>query len=613
MRVIRRQKERNNNKNNTKKGLLEDLSHQKRSSASINNVNLNSCLKKQAYDSDGSIFMRKSKESGDSDACCLSRSKKVRFDVVEIRNYERTVSDNPCCSSGPPIGIGWNHEDSNKFNINDYEQNQGDRLTHLDMVLSRKERENLLIEWGIPNPIIAQSIRAASKAKNQRKQTVVNRRKVFRLEKAIEVASRKLKRVLLLPRKRTDAFVEELSEQIVPNAIEKDHRAKDTISYSRSLDEDKTIQIHVAEPDDDIIGKVDMNITLSNVASFTPVETEVPTDGGIYISEEDDDDDKNIKDDNISINDDFTLGATTLGNNSAYTTPSLIEMENFYRELELELFGDETELPSMVGQTLEVPVKYDDIVDEVDTRSYNDTSRVGTVESNPQSASFEKYLVGPVSADESRKCSHLPMYYTITQQHESNYDVPTTSTRTRTYHHNHINEDYYCHMFANQEMALSAPPFSQALYESTHSLISNPDRRSHHTTFESGTNHLTTSQNRSIPYSRGSYEPMHTPMNDNYNYRRRNGSFDSGSQIITENQFVHSPNESGMQYHSQCEPSCKTGVDDLQYECHSQSQNTYFDGPQIRHIPLHRNQWMEDNNEERFYNNAIATITKGNH
>jgi len=33
-----------------------------------------------------------------------TRKKKVRFDVVKIRKYERTVSDNPCCSSGPPIG-----------------------------------------------------------------------------------------------------------------------------------------------------------------------------------------------------------------------------------------------------------------------------------------------------------------------------------------------------------------------------------------------------------------------------------------------------------------------------------------------------------------------------
>lgn len=522
------------------------------------------------------------------------------------------------------VSIGWNHGDSNKFNINEYEQNQGDRLTHLDMVLSREERENLLIEWGIPIPIIAQSIRSASKAKNQRKQTVVNHRKISRLEKAVEVATRKLKRVLLLPRKRTDDFVEGLPEQIVSNTIEKDNRAEDRVSCSRSLDGDKKTQIHVTEPDDDIIGNLDMSITSSNVASFTPDESEVPTGGGIDTNEEDDDDDKNINDDNISINDDFTLGATTLGNTSAYTTPSLIEMENFYRELELELFGDETELPSMVGQTLEVPVKYNNIVDEVDKRSYNNTFQVdrvkdisftGTSNSNPQSASFEKFRVGPVSADESQKCSHPSMYYTSTQQHESNYDVPTTSTRTKTYQHNHINEDYYCHPFANEGMALSAPHFSQTLYESRHSPISNPDRRSHQRIFESDTNYLTTPQNRSIPYPRGSYEPIHTPINDNYNYRRRNGSFDYTSQIITENQFVHSPDESGMQHYSKCRSSC-TGVDDHQYECHSQSQDTYFDGPQIRHIPLHSNlspnQWMEGNDEERFYNNTIATITESN-
>ena len=34
-----------------------------------------------------------------------TRKKKiVRFDVVKIRKYERTISFNPCCSSGPPIG-----------------------------------------------------------------------------------------------------------------------------------------------------------------------------------------------------------------------------------------------------------------------------------------------------------------------------------------------------------------------------------------------------------------------------------------------------------------------------------------------------------------------------
>jgi hypothetical protein len=34
----------------------------------------------------------------------LPQEKSVRFNEIHIRDYERTVGDNPSCSSGPPIG-----------------------------------------------------------------------------------------------------------------------------------------------------------------------------------------------------------------------------------------------------------------------------------------------------------------------------------------------------------------------------------------------------------------------------------------------------------------------------------------------------------------------------
>ena len=40
----------------------------------------------------------------DSSASSSKKSKVVRFSVVEIRDYEREVGDNPSCSNGPPIG-----------------------------------------------------------------------------------------------------------------------------------------------------------------------------------------------------------------------------------------------------------------------------------------------------------------------------------------------------------------------------------------------------------------------------------------------------------------------------------------------------------------------------
>ena len=39
-----------------------------------------------------------------SSTAAATRGKQVRFKDVRIRDYERIVSDNPCCSSGPPVG-----------------------------------------------------------------------------------------------------------------------------------------------------------------------------------------------------------------------------------------------------------------------------------------------------------------------------------------------------------------------------------------------------------------------------------------------------------------------------------------------------------------------------
>lgn len=74
-----------------------------------------SCMKKSGYETDDSVFdsrrtgsVHTALDSGNEITVTTcgswSRAKKVRFDIVEIRNYERIASDNPCCSSGPPIG-----------------------------------------------------------------------------------------------------------------------------------------------------------------------------------------------------------------------------------------------------------------------------------------------------------------------------------------------------------------------------------------------------------------------------------------------------------------------------------------------------------------------------
>ena len=553
--------------------------------------------------------------------------------------------------------IGWKHGDIEIINIYEYEQSREyGRVTNLGMVLTREEREQLLMYWGVPIPIIAGSTRAASKAKHQRRQTVVNTRKMFKLEKAMELASRKLKRALLIPssssgsstKKHTTGTIDENNtdddddddddrleeEGIIPESIahlvsksnntlllENDHRtAEDTMtasSYSLDDNENKETEqihnIHVTEPDDDIIGKMDMSVKTGVTGK-----------------------DANEVDEDVEDDDDYTLGATTLGNNSAYTTPSTIEMENFYRELELELFGDETELPSFVGQTLEVPLSKFTNTSSSNANANNngmvmkeDTSyHSGTSNSNPQSAFVEKYRgVGPTPVfaadDEYRNCScnYSPMYYNTNsaqQQHQQQQEI----TRTINYQHNNNyhnevgEDDYYCHPFPNH------PP-QAGRYEPTHhspvdSNITNNQRYHGHSYESAGSNNdlnTHTTQNRSmygdpdpqrmISYPRsGIYEPMHRPMNNNgNNYRRRNGSFDDSTynQTTTENQFLQSSShETPMNENDYYNYRRRNGsFDDSTYN------QTTTENQQSRHSPLDESGMQYHHHTQQFRSSSF--------
>ena len=50
-----------------------------------------------------------------------ARSKSVRFDTVEIREYPYVLGDNPSVSAGPPLSIGWDPQDEFTVGFDEYE------------------------------------------------------------------------------------------------------------------------------------------------------------------------------------------------------------------------------------------------------------------------------------------------------------------------------------------------------------------------------------------------------------------------------------------------------------------------------------------------------------
>lgn len=121
--------------------------------------------------------------------------KKVGFNYVYLRHYERILTDNPAVQSGPAIGIGWRYKRGCCFDVDEFEQCRGLPRRSDELILSRTTRENILRGCGYNQKDIADMVRVILKAKNQRK-TTVNNLSSQGMEETVENARKTVKRLL---------------------------------------------------------------------------------------------------------------------------------------------------------------------------------------------------------------------------------------------------------------------------------------------------------------------------------------------------------------------------------------------------------------------------------
>jgi hypothetical protein len=99
--------------------------------------------------------------------------KQVRFDSVSIRLYEQVAGDNPSCSSGAPISIGWRYEEKDTTSVDHLEQVREQRMrvlrTRKDFILTRQERVELLLDWGVSLVQVGHATVAADRIRRQRR------------------------------------------------------------------------------------------------------------------------------------------------------------------------------------------------------------------------------------------------------------------------------------------------------------------------------------------------------------------------------------------------------------------------------------------------------------
>ncbi len=132
-----------------------------------------------------------------------SQRTKVSFSTVEVRQYERILGDNPGVSCGPPISIGWTHfkDRTANLSVDDYEYYRRSYRDDCDMILSREEREEMLLDLGFDHKQIAKSVRINYKLKRNRRQTL-NNLSAMPVEEAVENAKKVVSRMFQSKKKR---------------------------------------------------------------------------------------------------------------------------------------------------------------------------------------------------------------------------------------------------------------------------------------------------------------------------------------------------------------------------------------------------------------------------
>lgn len=100
-------------------------------------------------------------------------TKQVTFGDLTIHEHPLQLGDNPACSSGAPLTIGWKAQSSSTRNLDLYEYMRGDRRHgRKQLCIPVQDRAQLLLESGYSLNKIADATLAVEEIKKQRSESL---------------------------------------------------------------------------------------------------------------------------------------------------------------------------------------------------------------------------------------------------------------------------------------------------------------------------------------------------------------------------------------------------------------------------------------------------------
>jgi hypothetical protein len=113
--------------------------------------------------------------------------------MIQVREYNRVLGDNPDVLFGPPISIGWDYTQKDALPMDEYENTKPSRKSSFRM--SSVTRRNLLLNvFEVPAEEIRAVEREVKKIQKQRSQTNKQGTAGRVVESAMQSAKRRLRR-----------------------------------------------------------------------------------------------------------------------------------------------------------------------------------------------------------------------------------------------------------------------------------------------------------------------------------------------------------------------------------------------------------------------------------
>ena len=128
----------------------------------------------------------------------------VRFDRVEMREFDRTVGDNPSVSSGVPIGLDWNYNPNPLVkDLEDYETDRAPRRSKRELALGPSAREDMLLrDWGLTFRELNKTTIETDSIRKQRYKSAVQNPMLQKRDEILETTKRRVSRVFTGGKKR---------------------------------------------------------------------------------------------------------------------------------------------------------------------------------------------------------------------------------------------------------------------------------------------------------------------------------------------------------------------------------------------------------------------------